>query len=74
MLKIFGHTFNGQGFFIKGFVPNFMAPVGNPLESNWFFPHAPCSMPHAFLASLPNPPGIPITGRADEDIWAELSK
>ena len=53
MLEVFGYAFNRQGFFVEGLTPYFMAPAGN-----------------AFFVSplrinLPDPPGIPVTGRSN---------
>jgi len=31
MFEVLSYTFNREGFFIEGFVPDFMAPAGNPL-------------------------------------------
>jgi hypothetical protein len=30
VFEVLGHAFNRQGFFVKGFVPDFMAPAGYP--------------------------------------------
>ena len=30
VLEVFSQAFNGEGFFSKGSVTNFMAPAGNP--------------------------------------------
>ena len=30
VLEVLGYTFNRQGFFVEGFVPDFVAPAGNP--------------------------------------------
>ena len=62
MLKIFRHALDRQGFLGEGLVPDLMAPAGNP-----FFV-SPCGI------DLPDPPGIPVAGRADQDVLGELSK
>ena len=31
MLEVLGYTFNREGFFIEGLVPDFVAPAGNSL-------------------------------------------
>ena len=51
--EVLGYAFNRQGFFVEGLTPYFMAPAGN-----------------AFFVSplrinLPDPPGIPVTGRSN---------
>ncbi len=74
MLEVLGYALNWKGFLIESLIPDLMAPPGNSLESNWFFPHAPCSMPHAFLASLPDPSGLPVTGRPYQNVLRELPK
>ena len=52
MLEVFGYAFNRQGFLIEGFIPDFMAPAGNPLFIL------------SFRVNLPEPPGIPVAGRS----------
>ncbi len=55
--EVLGYAFNRQGFFVEGLIPYFMAPAGN-----------------AFFVSplrinLPDPTGIPVTGRSNQDVW-----
>jgi len=62
VLKIFGHTFNREDFFIEGLFPDFMAPPGNPF------------LVSSLRINLPDPPGIPVTGRADQETSRMLAK
>ena len=57
MLEILGYALNRQGFFAEGFVSDFVAPARNPFV-----------IPPRGI-NLPDPPGIPVTGRADQDIF-----
>ena len=54
VLEVLGYAFHREGCFVKGLVPDFMAPPGNP----FFIP--PLGI------NLSDPPGVPVTCRADE--------
>jgi len=56
MLEVLGYALNRQGFFAEGFIPNFVAPPGNPFFIS------------SLRINLSNPPGIPITGHAKKKI------
>ena len=57
VLKVFRYAFNRQSFFVEGFVPDLVAPAGNS-----FFVSP-------LRINLPDPPGIPVTGRSNQDVW-----
>jgi len=61
MLEVFHHALDRQGFFVEGLVPNFMASVSNP----FLIP--------AFRINLPDPPGIPVTGRSNQNVLRKAS-
>jgi len=62
VLEVFLYALDRQGLFIEGFVPDLMAPAGNP------FLISPLGI------NLPNPPGITVAGRSNKDVLRELSK
>ena len=57
VLEVLGYAFKRKGFFIEGLIPCLMAPV-----SNSFFVSP-------LRINLPDPPGIPVTGRSNQDVW-----
>jgi len=54
MLEILRYALNRQGFLGEGLLPDLMAPAGN----TFLIPPR--------RIDLPDPPGIPVAGRADE--------
>ena len=62
MLKIFRYALNRQGFLIEGLVPDLMAPAGNPFFIS------------PLRINLPDPPGIPVAGRPDQDVLGKVPK
>jgi hypothetical protein len=62
VFEVLGYAFDWQGFFIEGLVPDFVAPAGNPFV-----------IP-ALCINLPDPSGVPITCRPDQDFQIETSK
>ena len=62
MLKILRHTLDRQGFLGEVIIPDLMAPAGNS-----FFVSA-------LGIDLPDPPGIPVAGRPDQDVLGEVAE
>ena len=62
MLEVFCHALDRQGFLGEVLGPDLMAPAGNPVFVS------------ARSINLPDPPGIPVTGRPDQNALGELSK
>jgi hypothetical protein len=62
VLEVFRCTLNRQGFLIKGLIPDLMVPLGKPF------------VVFSFRINLPDPPGISVAGRPDQDILREVSK
>ena len=62
VLKIFRHALDRQGFLGEGLVPDLMAPAGNPVFIS------------ALGINLPDPPGIPVAGRPDQDVLGEVAE
>jgi hypothetical protein len=61
VLEIFRYALNRQGFFIKGIFSDFMAPAGNLIFIS------------PLRLNLPDPPGIPVAGRSNQDVWVDIS-
>jgi hypothetical protein len=55
--QVFGNPPFGQDFFIEGFIPDLGAPPANPFLLS------------PIRVDLPDPPGIPVTGRSNQDVW-----
>jgi hypothetical protein len=62
MLEIFRHTLDGQDFLSEVLFPDLMAPAGYPI----FIP--------TLGVNLPDPPGITVTGRPDQDVLREVAE
>ena len=62
MFEVFRHAFNRQDFFGEILLPDLVAPAGYPVFV------APRGI------NLPDPPGITVACRADQDVLEEVAK
>ena len=62
MLKVFLHALYGKDFFFKGFFSDFMTPMGYAVFIA------------AWRVNLSDPPGIPVTCRADKNLRVKTPK
>jgi hypothetical protein len=62
MFEVFRHAFNRQDFFGEILLPDLVAPAGDPIFVS----------PRGI--NLPDPPGIPVAGRADQDVLGEFTE
>jgi hypothetical protein len=60
--EVLGYAFNRQGFLTESYISYLMTPARSP----FFIPY--------FRINLPDPPGIPVAGRSNQDVLMEPSK